>query len=196
MKSTWSARATAALVIMGLSYAIGMPLARGLGLRPLQVMGIVGVLLVGGTTVGLIYLRGRRVREEEALASPVASISTSEAEALALRLMQDEDSFRVRPAESALVTTLDLPGSVRRLFDIYDLIEARRGDLVLSRAHLGASTVQRQFVRIGEGAEHIEYAVRPGDERVFELEHDAEIEEPYATVFHLLVEMNERLHRG
>lgn len=160
------------------------------GVGRLRAMWIgLGVILaiLGGVAI-LMWLGSKERKVTEAELAAVRSLSSADAEALALDLLKRPDLFETEPAV-ALPLPHDLPEHVQALFAQYASI--RRGEFILSINSLAQEALLPGFFKVGEDFEFTEILVRSNDNRVYvsygEGPRSEKTLEPEETIWHEII---------
>ncbi|MCX5784519.1 MAG: hypothetical protein NTX59_02415 [Elusimicrobia bacterium] len=133
--------------------------------------------------------------EEDRSRKKIAALPLAEAKAKALELLKDPMKFQCIPAKTP--PERELPPSVRELFLVYELIEARDypKDVRLDQKEMLASRAAAGFLSIG-GYFDEEVAIRPGEDTVYEIDcaqtGKERKQKTFPSIFHWIVLTAER----
>ncbi len=128
----------------------------------------------------------------------VRRLTMDEARHLAFSILEDEERYRVTRPESTEAQREMLsklaPG-LREFFGHFERVQCVYADDDYNRSDIGEAAHRKGFLRVATSIEHTELVVRPGEEKVYEVDGSEETLDESASVpsiFHWVI-LTERL---
>lgn len=165
---------------------------------------ILSAITMGALIYCVMHLLLKRL-EKEAIAyekhsnkikAELQQLTPKQAKQLAIDAIQS-GAFEATAATKD-TSTHNIPSTfapqLRDFFSLYSRVTDNYMDLDL--ASVGPSEIGAGFIRIGSGLDHSEYAVKPAEETIYELDHEYDgdgfiIVETYPSIYHMILALYE-----
>lgn len=121
------------------------------------------------------------------------SLPLSEAKQIALTLLDDPLRFRITKSEPTKIEQEKIENfapNLKEFFTSFQSVEMIYGDPKIDRKMIGPSSFDKRCIIVGEIMDFGEAVVRPGDERIFELDDwdlDSEKQQGAPSIYHWFV---------
>ena len=186
---TWSSLALGALLIAYLT--------SGRSLFRFFVLFVVAFLLLSVLFFGLVRLLGKwreSGKSYQAAKNELAAaraLSLREAEERAIALLLDENLYRIVELPVSEDSLPSLGPELRRFYSRFENVRQIRGDMVLDRTGIAASTLHKGFLKIGTDIDFTEIIARPHADTIYMIDgseaEDDLFGEGFPTIFHYIV---------
>lgn len=147
---------------------------------PLTISLPTAALLIGAPAAAVWRWSSRRPSRHAAAqaVSIIRELPIAEARARALKALENSSRFECVRAALAAPLPAGLPASVGELLSVYASIRSAAGEAHVSREQIGPSDYRPGLIRIGSDLDSVELVVRPGEDRVYEIDgSDADAQE-------------------